>query len=202
MSNETLVKACIDGIMPDVYRAIKNGADIHYCYETPLLRALSNNRLNVAKFLIDRGADIEIIYNAAFSDACSFGHLNVVKFLVKCGMNIHHYYEDASIAIACQFGHFNIVKYLVEIGANIYAYDHIALRMALTGNHVNVAKFLISKGKYTIEFLQVLTEALNKVNIYHEQKKRYDDMASTGGLISAEYAQQNNLTMLPKINIL
>ena len=91
-----LIDAAGSGELTKVRVLLDNNVDINFAKSsddpTALMRASENNRLEVAKYLIERGANIDYQTSSgatALYRASGNGNLDIVKLLVAKGANIH-----------------------------------------------------------------------------------------------------------------
>ena len=138
-----------------------------------LIEACRSKKLPMVELLIRNGADVNFQDHAglsAFTEACVNGDLDIVEKLVEHGAKIDvstwmvplwtptHLINDSrvpsvtSFIAACRRGHFDLVKWFVEnnhIDLRTYGIssEHdTPLAAALEGGHLNIAKYLVSRG--------------------------------------------------------
>ncbi|XP_046548423.1 protein fem-1 homolog A-like [Haliotis rubra] len=85
------------------------------------------------------------------------GHLDVVKYIVshraKVGINSRGSKKKTPVMVAGRWGHKDVVEFLVELGADlslVYEGGSSVLHLACFGGHLEVAKYIVSKGKVNI----------------------------------------------------
>jgi ankyrin repeat protein len=100
--------------------------------------SISNNHVEVVRFLLDWGADLRIQNGGMINLAAAEGHTDIVKLLIDRGADIsgNHY---RTLTNAAQYGHTQTVKFLFEKGSQI---SQDALDLAIINNHTEVIKLL------------------------------------------------------------
>lgn len=173
--NMDLCTAARDGDLEMVKSLHKQGANIHYHNDSPMMCAASNGHVKVVKYLHFVGSDTHFDNDQALRRAACGGHLKVVKFLVAHGAfigaaqhgairsaagNGHpdvvhflfmngadvHAMNDYALRTAAANGHLSVVVYLVACGANLHALDNEAIRSAAMRGHLEVVKLLHANG--------------------------------------------------------
>ena len=109
------------------------GAPFRYTHgpviDTPLLLALSEGQLDVARALIERGAPLDVAdYEIRFTPllaAARFGHTEMVELLLDRGADIHAkaYCSNTALHLAIRAGHTDTARILVERGAQVDVRD-------------------------------------------------------------------------------
>ena len=109
------------------------GAPFRYTHgpviDTPLLLALSEGQLDVARALIERGAPLDVAdYEIRFTPlltAARFGHTEMVELLLDKGADIHvkDCCGDTALHLAIRAGHTDTARILVERGAQVDVRD-------------------------------------------------------------------------------
>jgi ankyrin repeat protein len=106
--------------------------NINFIYQdgtTPLIHACRENRIDTAKFLLERGADINaqtINGWPPLINVCAIGNINMIRFLLENKADVNIQTESAMTALmfACRIGNFDIATLLIKEGnANIYLRD-------------------------------------------------------------------------------
>jgi len=150
-----LACATYDGNTESTKFLIEHGANIeartHYD-RTPLLRAVGQEYVATAKLLLDKGANIDAtwrglsaIHVAMLGDRLSNRKSGpeMVKLLIEQGL------KSPPIHLAAYLGDLQKVKGYVADGTDIDekdAVDFTPLHCAVCGDHMDVVKFLLSKG--------------------------------------------------------
>lgn len=149
------------GDLPTVKRFFENKkiavnfAELESGYPTPLMAAVSAQKIDITKYLLKKGADVSIADSDgddALNKACAKGNVEIAKLLVAHGANYKSNVNtegENSLYAAVRSGNQRLVTYLLEIGAPVNPSGeyirppvHAA---ALTGN-IGMVKLLISKG--------------------------------------------------------
>nr|CAA6823206.1 MAG: Unknown protein [uncultured Thiotrichaceae bacterium] len=124
---------------------------------TPLLRAISVNRLENVKFLVANGADIAIKENLG-SDALNravysrYNNIKIVEFLLEQGADINTKTSkpgNTPLHHAVELGREDVSLLLLEQGADVKQknnYTETPLHKAADQGHVRLLKLLLSKG--------------------------------------------------------
>lgn len=119
-------------------------ADVHTDMESPLTRACSSGRTEMAKLLIEHKADST--FPSAINLAADGGYTDIVRLLVNHKADVIK--NRKPMRLACTAGNLDTVKALVELkadlGENLYNYSPI--HFASTEHHDKVVMFLLSKG--------------------------------------------------------
>lgn len=103
--------AVINGDLKRIKELMKDGYDIHYNNEEPLLLAILNGRLPVVKFLIENNANIN---ETLLVTAVLFNYFDIVKHLVEQGVDIHMN-DDEALKVACRKNYKNIIDYITSL---------------------------------------------------------------------------------------
>lgn len=154
-SETTLYNSALHNEIILVKQLLDLGADIHSYDDGPIKIAISQNHLELVKYLIERGAPIDIptksgYFSVGLAEASYKGYLDIVKYLIEKGANIH-IDNDHSIILASSQGHLEVVKYLVEHGANVHVDDERALKLASGNGHLEVVKYLVERGTNNLQ---------------------------------------------------
>jgi len=118
--------------------------------------AVSNNKYEVVKCLLDHGVD-KNVENDNYSPlyiASQNGFNDIVKLLVDSGADINKLTNGwSAIQIACSNGHYQTVEYLLSQGANIHlktTEEYKLLHIATEENNLCMVELLINKGHVNI----------------------------------------------------
>jgi ankyrin repeat protein len=139
---------------------LENGANTtfksYYNDETPLSIAITMQKLNVVKILVDYGADIELeseFSQTALQRAADIGNEAISQLLVERGANVVGNEFQRPLTLAATSGNANITKILLNAGADTEARvddkyesgcsDATALHLAACGGHLAVVQALI-----------------------------------------------------------
>jgi ankyrin repeat protein len=116
-----------------------------------LIKAVSENDLNLVIQLLEYGLPESYNLNDLLIDASKYGHIEIVKLLLEKGANINHKNCKNYTALiqASYNGHIEIVKLLLEKGANISEKTHYAsteIIFASVMGHHEIVKILLNVG--------------------------------------------------------
>jgi ankyrin repeat protein len=158
----TLLDAAAAGDVVAVTRSLKNGVSVDTREEsgrTPLLVAAYNNRVGVARVLIDAGADVNAkdnISDTPYLYAGAEGRIDILARTLGAGANLKdtNRYGGTALIPAAHHGHPDAVKILLEAGV---APDHInklgwtaLLEAIILGDggpvHTEIVRLLVSSG--------------------------------------------------------
>lgn len=125
-----LFDAAAKGDVVEVVRTLKNGVRIDARDEagrTPLLIATYNNRVGVARVLIDAGADVNAkddIADTPYLYAGAEGRIEILQMTLGAGANLKdtNRYGGTALIPAAHHGHPGAVRILLEAGV---APDHV-----------------------------------------------------------------------------
>ena len=105
--------------------------------------ACTEGVFSVVKFCLEPEEPINIIplsyVRSGFRQACINGHLYIVKWIHTVSTNLEGF------RTACSFNKIDIIKHLLLINPEFYN-DKLSFKYALNGGHLDLIKFLISKG--------------------------------------------------------
>jgi hypothetical protein len=112
------------------------------------LNALLNNKLELAKFLVDQ-VDIHFSNDIALINSCYFGNLESVKWLMSLDDKPDiHIDSESPFMLACQGGRIEIIKWMMTLDdkPNIRIKDDEAFKNACFDwkPNIEVAKLLVS----------------------------------------------------------
>jgi len=132
---------------------IKIGASVKKVYDygwTALNIAISHNRLEIAKVLVENGAVIntETKNMTPLQFAAQEGHLKIVKYLVAKGANINfaNYENCTALYFAARGNKVKIAEYLIKKGADVNIKSKegkTILSIAVVREHLEMVKLLI-----------------------------------------------------------
>ncbi len=146
-----LIQASSIGDLLTVQNLIKEGANINESDRdgyTPLMHAIWERKIDVAKYLIQSGADIKLKDKGgsdALLYAVNYGQIELVNILLDRGANIET--KDASEATplncAVSTGHYDLTRLLLDRGANIETRDWLGLTPLLNAIKSSVSNEII-----------------------------------------------------------
>lgn len=159
---ERLIKAIKDGQIGIIGALIRDGVDINEVHgifhETPLMLAVQNNHIEIARILLIFGANInarDAFHTTSLMMACKLGHLNMVRMLLveKANLNLIDRMDRNCLMMAAEKGHFHIVQELINAGANVNA------RGAILGGGFNLTLLMLAAEAGHSEVVQELIRA-------------------------------------------
>ena len=117
----------------------------------PLMVAIKENRVMIAKNLLDCGADVSLgddKRRTALFLAAEYGRTELIKLIPKQRVPLECNMSNTltPLHIASKMGHEEVVLYLLEAGANVNKQDPFgatALKLAAGGGHEAVVKTLV-----------------------------------------------------------
>jgi len=151
-ANDSLISAAHFGTYADVEAALKSGTNIDQKNEydvTPLMFAVNNKDLSIAKLLIEKGANVNAEANGSFTPLFYAVENNrdeiieVIQLLVAKGADLEHknYKGQTVLLYAAEMNsNTNVINALIEMGADIKAIDN-------KGNGYEYYLALPNKGK-------------------------------------------------------
>lgn len=120
---------------------------------TPLMNAISNNKMNIAKILIDNGCDVNCkdrFNETALMIAIHCGNIDAIKCLIDCGCDINlSNHNNNALLSAILFNNVEIIKLLVDHGCDLnytLASGNSALLKAVEYSRIDTVKILIDGG--------------------------------------------------------
>jgi ankyrin repeat protein len=95
---------------------------------TPLIIAVYNNEIGIARFLLSKNADLaaqDAAGNTALMGVCFKGYKELAEILLAAGaeVNQRNYQGATALTYAATFGHLEIAELLLEKGAYILVPD-------------------------------------------------------------------------------
>jgi len=117
MSDDYMMKACIEGDLDKAKLYVKNGCDPRKYDDSYLHFAVRSGDTRLVKFLISQGCDPKSYRECAIRWAAMCGHLVIVKYLCEQGCDPRAE-NDFAIKSAYNNGHYHVVKYLIKRGVN------------------------------------------------------------------------------------
>lgn len=150
-----LVKAASRGQTEEVRRLIKEGVDVNKrtgSGETALMLAVWDNRIEVARILIEHGADVNAIEPkgdievTALMIAARYGRIKMMRLLIEHGADVNaksleHGYTVLQRAV--RNGQTEAVKLLIEHGADVNARNGVGLTAMYYARNEAMKKLLI-----------------------------------------------------------
>ena len=120
-------------------------------FGTPLIKAASDGRLALVKYLLDGGSSIDAKNGSsktALIYACQENHIEVVKELISRGANINIEADSAITVFTFSLRHddFIMTKILIDAGGDINRQNSINGRTELMGKDLRTIKTLVSLG--------------------------------------------------------
>ncbi|XP_054773946.2 ankyrin repeat domain-containing protein 17-like isoform X1 [Lytechinus pictus] len=150
-----LMEASMDGHVEVARLLLDHGAQVNMpadSFESPLTLAACGGHVKLASLLIERGANIEEVNDEGYTplmEAAREGHEEMVALLLAQGANINAQTEETqetALTLACCGGFLEVAKFLIEVGADIELGCSTPLMEAAQEGHVDLVKFLLSKG--------------------------------------------------------
>jgi hypothetical protein len=144
--------------------------------ETPLIKAVIEQRINSVRLLLNRGAQVnttDATRQAPLHYAVKGHNIDIVKALLRCGAaaNIRTQNKQIPIFIAALEGRTDMIRLLLNYGEDVNARDgngFSPLYCAVVGNKADCVRFLLTKGaKVDIkdtEGIPLIDEANNHQN--------------------------------------
>lgn len=115
--------------------SIVNGADIN---SSEILQyAIDKGHTEIVKYLVEQGTDITF---RNLYDAYTYKNPEIIKHLLD------HTNSDILLSVAANIGKLDIVMDSIDRGANINVDDHKPIKDAAGNGHLDIVKYLISKG--------------------------------------------------------
>ncbi len=131
-----------------------------------LLAATRKSNIELVKSLLAQGADVDAKspYGATpLFFACDRSNVEIVKLLIEAGANPNiqdTFYKASPLGWASGKGSAEVIRLLVEKGAKEV---EVAMRFGVNGNHAELVKTTLDKGKFTQEQLdKFFAAAINK----------------------------------------
>lgn len=156
--NIKLAASVIDENLDAIKELIHSGADINTRYiggETPLLKAIRNNKFKAADFLIENGADVDIRdtdANTPLMELCRRDSAtDLIKKVIALTKRISakNNVGDTALHIAAYHGYFETVVELVKGGAELNMPNRagdLPLHKAAVYGWTEIAKYLVENG--------------------------------------------------------
>ncbi|KAJ3251392.1 palmitoyltransferase akr1 [Chytriomyces hyalinus] len=206
-------QAAMHGAIQRVAHLIETGADVNAFDKencTALHWAAINNRVSVAKLLIEKGATIDVIGGDLLSTplqwAARSGQIQMTTFLIKKGADPNIYDKQGynALHLAAHAGHSMMIVYLITTGMDVDCLDTMGrtslMWSAYQGNSEESMKVLISQGAVLdrvdstgmtalhwavvsnhMKFAKILIEAGAMVDVKDPQGKTPGDWAKERG---------------------
>jgi ankyrin repeat protein len=152
-----LIKACLyNDYKQIIYLVETEKVDLDCIADdgkTPLMYAIYNKNMDIAKYLCSKGADknaLDAKNNTALNYAITLAP-EIALYLITQGVNIHikNICNESSIHFAAMQGDLVIIQMLCEQGIELNDFNtnkHSPLMMACGNKHLKAVKYLIKKG--------------------------------------------------------
>jgi len=149
-----LVEAAGNGDAAAVLQLLQQGANIEATGrfgDTPLLRAIQMEKVEMVRLLLEKGADANSRGGVALAMAADQGNMEMVRLLLDKGANPEGKdgFGGTALLKAVERGNIDVVKLLLDKGANTEAKSGngpTALHLAATRGDTEVVKLLLEKG--------------------------------------------------------
>jgi ankyrin repeat protein len=205
---ETLIKACKDGDLAKVTKAVDGGADVNKKTPddfTPLIVAITHKRKPIVEYLLSKGARVDKKTGrlgwTALLEACLGGSLDIATMLVDAGadVNLKSSEEVSPLFFSIYNKHTPVVEYLLSKGARVDEMDPSGLTplyKACFDGSLDIASALVDAGadvnlKSTSDYAPLYAAVSNK----HKTVMEY--LLSKGARID-EKSGPNGLTAIYK----
>ena len=145
--DKALIHACLLGNLEVVMYLVGLGADPCASDNSPTFWAAYNGHLELLKFLIASGGYMRTDESYTSRRAAETGRLDVLMYMFDLGLNVNMNIQGEHPIISAVNGeHLNIVKFLVSKGADITENNYEAVRVASTNNSLEIVKYFIEIG--------------------------------------------------------
>lgn len=176
---------------------------VMYTGWTLLTFAISENRLEIAQFLLAHGANVEPPNEPDEDFGCSsplivasnFGYLEAVRLLIRAGAHLERtYLHKNAICYAAENGHDEVVAELINAGSHLsmFVESKTPLLLASRNGHFRVVKILIDAGVQLERFTDVLTTPL-VVAAAHGHSEVVRLLVESGRHATSYYSQAFNI---------
>ncbi|XP_006817520.1 ankyrin repeat and KH domain-containing protein 1-like [Saccoglossus kowalevskii] len=154
-----LMEAAMDGHVEVAKLLLEHGAQVNMpadSFESPLTLAACGGHVELAALLIGQGANIEEVNDEGYTplmEAAREGHEEMVDLLLAQGANIYAQTEETqetALTLACCGGFLEVADFLLQAGADIEQGCSTPLMEASQEGHLELVKFLLSKGEVCI----------------------------------------------------
>lgn len=148
-SKRKLRIACRDGDLSLVKQLVESGVDYEWLDplgRSPVMVAVMMKNFDVVKYLVNKDCKIDF---HLIHEALTSYYYEIAKYLLE---NSTLPMEDyvSLFEVTCMFGQLNMVKYLYTFDIDFPNNGQYAFKFAIEKGHVEVVKFLISKGFNTV----------------------------------------------------
>lgn len=124
---------------------LRNGADIHYMDDEPLIMASVIGHVGTVDYLLDRGSPIGARKGECLPLAAVNGHLEVINLLLNKGLEVDVQNNHALI-VAARSGHTKAVELLLDRGADISVNNDQPLKVAVEFGNADTVRLLLDRG--------------------------------------------------------
>jgi ankyrin repeat protein len=154
-----------------------------------LTENIKNGHNEIVKWWLEK--DIEFFF--VFIKAAEYNNMQLVDLMLSKGINVNHYYKlkigDAkhptALAYAAASGHLEMVKFLISKGAKIDIYNNHVIAYGAKKNRLEIVKYLIDNG----------------ADIHTKNEVALIWSASAGHLDMVKYLQSNGANIYAQHNL-
>lgn len=148
--NKSFIGAVKSGSIDNIKYILKQGADIHYNYDSALIMSIKKDREDVFEFLVKKyGKMDENFIRYLLLSTYTDKNLKIIKLLIdKRTIDIE--IINKSLVKYAEEGCLDIVQYLIQKGADINYQENIndlnPLEVSIYNNHYEIVKYLVKNG--------------------------------------------------------